>query len=301
MNEEINELESVRKAIVVGFGTEKNRCIAFCEGLKKHGVEVTFAKKNEIPIIGYDLAIVCGMHEFEERAIKRFASRYIPTIVCDLGYMRRAKADDNSGYHQFGYHHIGWTPKEPVSGDRLAQLGIGKIKRASNSGSGYLVAGQVPNDSQHKMNVEQCVQWFRNAAFKIRAMTKNHRKIIFRPHPRFPAWTKLADFETQDCYEMDIEEAIHQCYCLVTYNSTAAIEAIIQGKPIICSEQAHYANLGNRILDAGNERVASVNERKSYLERLAYAQWTLEEAASGAAWGFLKTQYIKEKDVLTKR
>ena len=74
---------------------------------------------------------------------------------------------------------------------------------------------------------------------------------------------------------------LQDCWCLVTWASNAAVEAICAGVPAIVLGES--AALAGRSLD-GIESPPLPDDRVPWLARLAASQWTVGELADGVAW-----------------
>jgi hypothetical protein len=73
------------------------------------------------------------------------------------------------------------------------------------------------------------------------------------------------------------------CHALVTYTSNAAVEALLEGVPVICTAQCSASAMG--ISDPGEiESVTRPDGREAWAARLAANQWTLAEIAQGDCW-----------------
>lgn len=73
---------------------------------------------------------------------------------------------------------------------------------------------------------------------------------------------------------------LRDCWCVVTWSSNAATEALLAGLPAIVCGPAHIlAAVCNRHLEDAVEPVRRL--REPAFERLAWSQWTLDEIASG--------------------
>ena len=80
------------------------------------------------------------------------------------------------------------------------------------------------------------------------------------------------------------EEDLGDAYQVVTYNSNAAVEAVIAGVP-----SAAYG-MGTMAWDVTSRSVEGPlwrGDRLQWAERLAYTQWTCPEMEAGLAWTHL--------------
>lgn len=79
-------------------------------------------------------------------------------------------------------------------------------------------------------------------------------------------------------------------YCVVTYNSIAAIEALIAGKPIFAlgpNAAHHFAK--NNLAEIENPLIPDDDQIRRFFCHLAYCQFTKAEMFNGDAWAMLKS------------
>lgn len=74
-------------------------------------------------------------------------------------------------------------------------------------------------------------------------------------------------------------------YCLVTYNSIAATEALLFGKPAIAlGENAAQVLCNRKLKDIEKLRIPTKDEMLAFASHLSYCQFTQSEFANGTAW-----------------
>lgn len=268
-----------------GYEANKPRVEAFLTSCRAAGLRVFAAGADPSAwpwrMDSIAFAVTCGMHDREAAGRVLLAAAGVPVVVLDLGYVRRASRGQHDGYHQVGIGRLGWLPPFLCPGDRLQELEILVEEPADKPGRRILVLGQVPWDSQHHMNGSQISGWLRRRVRGLRRLLGEKREVVLRPHPedpRQPEWgTTLSTIET--AADVDLETAVRKSAAVVTYNSTAAVEAVRQGVPVICHPTAHYAETA---------WCPSKAHRTEYFRRLAYAQWNLAELRDGAALKFIR-------------
>lgn len=279
-------------AFQIGRYTSKERHKAMAKGIKAVGGEY-IGVMNPQPDYIRQLAekrtvlfaFTSGMHKADRTARETLQSLKIPLIVLDLGYFKRAKnARDVSGYNQAGIGKIGWTPPLACPPDRWKSLAIPDAAepRRSNNRT-VLVLGQCANDSQHHMKAEQLHAWFSE---KTAPFMADGWRIVYRPHPmeRAPEPAATWAHETRTNEKQNLADALSSCGQVVTFNSTAGLDAILAGIPVVCSPMAHYADIafyGHHLSQVTKDQVMS------YMYRLAYSQWTCPELERGAPIRFL--------------
>jgi hypothetical protein len=89
--------------------------------------------------------------------------------------------------------------------------------------------------------------------------------------------------------ENTMEQALaDDVHCLITYNSVAACEAVMLGKPAITlGPNAAGVLCSNTLSEIENPKIPSYDEREAWLRHLSYSQFTFMEMADGTAWRIL--------------
>jgi lipopolysaccharide biosynthesis glycosyltransferase len=91
--------------------------------------------------------------------------------------------------------------------------------------------------------------------------------------------------QNDDTLAMALSNDVH---CLVTFNSIAATEALLLGKPAITLGPNAAQNLcKQRLSDIENPYIPTLDEVEEWAAHLAYSQFTEEEMRSGYAWAIL--------------
>ena len=138
---------------------------------------------------------------------------------------------------------------------------------------------------QHSASLQWCdqpsiEQWVKQTILEIKK--HSDRKIVVRPHPRSQIREKFIDAvveipkKIQDSYDnFDINYNYH---CVINHNSGPAVQAAINGTPVICdtSSLAHpvsekWQNLENPQLPVRDE----------WFLKLCHSEWTVEEIGQG--------------------
>jgi hypothetical protein len=275
---------------------------AIAAGLRSLGAEVLVladptidAARETVRREGIRVAYTCGLRSREAGARGVLGALMIPLLVADLGYFHRATGPlDSAGYNQLGLNRLAWTPPQDCDPSRAAALHI-EVCPARPARYGQrltaLILGQVPYDTQHFLDVETLVAWLTERAGFYLAMGY---RVLYRPHPLAPTVLPFAPVEIRQPAEHTLAEDFASCDFVVTYNSTAGLEALIAGLPVFCAPCAHYATLA--AYDGFRVTRAQV---QAYVNRLAWAQWTCAELADGSALRFINQwgRFIPEADL----
>lgn len=239
---------------------------AMRDGLIKNGHETIYTTVNTN--VRADLHIVWS--------IKNMRCVTNDYIVLEAGYI-----NGNTGnYIQDRLRHISFSinglhglakPHPPApSDDRWSALGIELKPWREPSTHMTLVIGQNPLDAVAGVPYRV---WAGNVTRQLQRMGKPFK---FRNHPLInpnePALS--SDFEISDS--------------VVTYCSTTAVEAVIQGIPTVAySDYSIAKDVCSRTLDEPLWR----GDRTAWCNQLGYRQWRLEELADGTAWEWMSHVY----------
>ena len=74
-------------------------------------------------------------------------------------------------------------------------------------------------------------------------------------------------------------------HCLVTYNSIAAVEALMEGKPaIVLGQNAASAVAETSLENIESPKMPDRDVMESFFNHIAYCQYDVNELRSGYAW-----------------
>ena len=127
-------------------------------------------------------------------------------------------------------------------------------------------------------------EWLDSTVENLKKYTK--RPIVIREKQKRNVRT------TEDTMEMALQRDVH---CLVTYNSIAAVEALILGKPVFVMGPNAAEPLANTDLSKINNPLMPVIDRvRALCCNLAYGQFTPAEMIDGTAWRILNEFYDRK-------
>lgn len=98
-------------------------------------------------------------------------------------------------------------------------------------------------------------------------------------------WTDRPVIVKEKQSDIPIGEALKDAWCLVTYSSNTAIDAILAGIPAIVLGPSAAEPVSWSFSDIECPRYP---ETGPWLNWLAYQQWTLEEMKRGECWAYVK-------------
>ena len=121
-------------------------------------------------------------------------------------------------------------------------------------------------------------QWLDETVATLKANTD--RPIIIRE--KQPRSVRVGE----DTMAMALSRDVH---CMVTFNSIAAVESLIYGKPVFTMGPNAAQPLANTDLtQIENVFMPCMDEIRNLMCNLAYNQWTVEEMRNGKAWAMLR-------------
>lgn len=136
--------------------------------------------------------------------------------------------------------------------------------------------------------------WLKDIIEHIRYYTD--RKILIRQHPRhntkidhvinyFPNVSESRPVFTEGD-KVDFVKKLSEAYCVVNYNSNPAIEAVMNGVPVMVSDSSLCKEVGNTFTcDVNNLKRP---DRTHWLNKISYCEWYVDEIALGIPWRRLK-------------
>lgn len=192
----------------------------------------------------------------------------------DTGYFGNNKLKD---YHRITRNAMQWLgPTEDRPADRLERTRV--RPRPITPGSKILIA--PPSHKAMSYWELDPDQWVTETIATLREHTD--RPIVIRM--KQPREVRA----TVDTMEMALRDDVH---ALVTYNSIAAVEALIYGKPVFTMGPNAAQPLANTDLSKIEKpRCPTLDEVHELLCCLAYHQFTVEEMNTGYAWAVLNGQ-----------
>jgi hypothetical protein len=190
----------------------------------------------------------------------------------DTGYFGNGK---KKNYHRVTRNDVqNFGPVRERPSDRLDRTGI-SLKKVRADGSKILLA--PPSQKLLNLYDIDLETWLSQTLAEIGAHT-DREVVIRRKQGRS---TRIND----DTIEMALSQDI---YCLVTYSSIAAGEAILFGKPAITlGPNAAAAVCSTSIADIETIKRPNLDEIAAWARHIAYCQFTEVEMRDGTAWRIL--------------
>jgi hypothetical protein len=192
-----------------------------------------------------------------------------------------------------------WGVDKQYPDDRFRKLGLLYNGWQRNNGSKIVIALQLAGDASLRGN--DINEWCWDTITTLRNYTD--RPIEVRTHPgisekgwgnheglfRRIVFSGMSNIKFVNGRDIPWENQILDAYCVVTYSSGLAIDAVLNGIPVIACDEGNFAwNVGERKLkNIEALTLAKEDQVKQWLNNLAYCQWNVEEMESGECWTHL--------------
>jgi len=169
---------------------------------------------------------------------------------------------------------------EDSPNDRWQQMRV-RTKRWQRrpKGAPVIVCGQLPRDT----NVQETdhIGWVNDT---VDYYLERDIPVRFRPHPRIHD-PRVYGIPEALWDQQKLGKTLKEARCVVTWNSTTGVDALIAGVPVIaCGYGSVSRPMASDRLDPDFLRFPS---RRQFFANLGYAQWTLDEMREGLPWRHL--------------
>ena len=230
--------------------------------------------------------------------------RGIPRLVIETGFMhnirslQRQETTTARLYWAAGWDGIkrnaDYCVPEHVDSSRWKLLELPAVPPVWTKKGPVLVFGQVEGGVA-EIGVDVNTEYARVA----QACRKNLPgvRMVFRPHPQVLQRDLPRVYEqplSAMGYEVDpfhsVRLLLSQARVAVTWMSNASVDAVLSGVPVICLSESNVAwdVAEHDIANVADPIIPPKERRQSFLERLAWCQWSIEEFGNGIAWSQLR-------------
>jgi len=191
----------------------------------------------------------------------------------DTGYFGNGK---KKLYHRITKNDVqNFGPVIARPSDRLDRTGV-QLKKVRATGSKILLA--PPSQKLLNLYDIDLETWLAQTLSEIGSYTD--REVVIRRKQGRSVRVN------EDTIEMALDQDI---YCLITYSSIAAGEAILHGKPAITlGPNAAAAVCSASISEIEKIKTPSLDEITAWARHIAYCQFTEAEMRDGTAWRLLQ-------------
>lgn len=215
--------------------------------------------------------VIRGLSSTSQRAIRHCWKNNRTFYAIDTGYF--GNTGKTKVWHRItknNLQHLGPIVERP--GDRLKKI-IDYKYRKQTSGTKILICPP----SEKVMNLfdqPDPETWTNQVIEQLKQYTDRPIEIRLKP--------TRAERTSDKTIEAALSDDV---YCLITYNSIAAIEALMNGKPAIALGPNAAHSICNTCIDEIERlKFPSKDEMTAFMRHLSYTQFTKEEMLNGTAW-----------------
>ena len=225
--------------------------------------------------------IIRGLGGGSQKAIKKCWATDRPFFAIDTGYFGNGK---HKTWHRITYNALQNMNLIPNCDDKRLKLQLGDWKetyKPFTPGSKILVC--PPSDKVMNMFGQGTAkEWTDKLVKQLKTLTDRPIELRMKPIRSERISTKTI----QDALADDV-------HCLITYNSIAATEALMEGKPAITlGPNAAQLVCETDLVNLETPRIPSEDEMFAFLTHLSYSQFTQDEMEDGTAWRILQETQV---------
>ena len=260
---------------------------AFERGLKALG--------HEIVNVDEDVAVIwsvlwSGRMKPNRQVYHQCLNLNIPVIIIEVGNLKRGETwriclNHINGLGIFG-HNENLDPTRPKI------LGV-NLRPVQTKRRGEILIACQHQDSLQWEGKPLLKTWCDEIITKIKNHT--HRRIIVRPHPRSPFPFQIPNilFErprripnTYDDFDI-----FYNYHCVINHNSGPAVQAAIQGVPVLCDSSSLAASISSTWETLDNPQLP---DREDWFLKLCHTEWTVDEISQGVPLQRLMPEIVKQ-------
>ncbi len=247
---------------------------AFEQGLRALGHEIVTADEDVSVIWS---VLWSGRMKPNRQIYYQCQSLKKPVIILEVGNLKRGTTWRISLNHInnlgiFGNDHD-LNPDRP----KLLEVNLRPVQQTRR--------GEILIACQHQDSLQWEGQpllkiWCEDIISKIKQHT--HRRIIVRPHPRssFPFKMSNVIFERPQRIPntYDDFDIFYNYHCVINHSSGPAVQAAIQGIPVLCDSSSLAAPLSTNWENLDNPQLP---DRTDWFLKLCHTEWTIKEISQG--------------------
>ena len=200
-----------------------------------------------------------------------------PIVILEVGSLKRGttwrvSVNNINGLGIFGN-------ELSLDQGRPEKLGISLKPLQEKRRGDILIATQHEHSLQWE-GMSPMKTWVEETVNKIQQHT--NRRIVVRPHPRSPFPLRIQNITIEKPQRVsgtyDNFDIFYGYHCVVNYNSGPAVQAALNGIPVICDWSSLAGELSGTIENIEN---ITLPDRTDWFLKLCHTEWTIGEIAQG--------------------
>ncbi len=238
---------------------------SFIAGLERNGYKIVQSGR---PQNSADLLVIWNRHGGFESMADQWEAFGGTVLVCENGYIGK----DQHGRQLYaisahGHNGSGWSPSKDK---RFEKLGI-ELKPWRTEGGHVLVCGQRGIGSK---TMASPVNWHEKAAKRLQKLTD--KQIRIRPHPG------------KDPPKVPVEDDLRDAWACAIWSSSTGVKALVNGIHVAYDAPFWIGEDCAVKLDDIAHPVMDDGKRLQAMEKIANAQWSIDEITSGKPFALFR-------------
>lgn len=226
--------------------------------------------QTEINMRDQTALAIRGLATDSQRAIKHCQENNIDFYAIDTGYMQPGSKKDYHRITKNSLQNLG--PIVEREHDRLRKLNW----RYKSHKPGEYILVVPPSEKVMKFYGHNLDDWMKTTVSEIKKYSNK------------PINVRLKPSRTERVTTNPIQQAMNNAYCVITYNSIAATEALLYGVPAIALAPNSARMLCNTAIEQiNNLYIPNAADVTAFAAHLSYCQFTSKELLTGYAWSIL--------------
>jgi hypothetical protein len=291
--------------------------VKFTKRLKEHDIDIGF-NYNESCGEDIDLAVIFGSAKPRDNLHHRVRSNVIANaknyLMIETPLLNRTIVkQSNHDFYRIGLNGFlngaGEFNAEDCDERRLNVFNVNLKPWKNPNEDDILILLQLPGDAS--LRESNHGEWLLDTVEQIR--NKTDRKINIRFHPAMSekghenffkdigkvVFRNYKNITWSDGYQSSLHEDFESAGVCITYSSGSAIDAVINGIPVIAIDEGNFAYpiCSKTIDDIDNMYLANDQERMKWIQNLTYHQWNRAEMSNGIAFGHIYPKVLEATDV----
>ena len=244
------------------------------QGLKRQGHDIV--NDNE------DVAVIwsvlwAGRMRSNKLIYDRCRQQNTSVLIIEVGNLKRGETwrlslDHINNLGKFGN-------QDNLDYSRPQKLAV-KLQSTPSVRRGEILIACQHQESLQWQGMPAMKDWVADTISKIQQHT--HRRVVVRYHPRssFPFKQSGVTVERPSRIPntYDDFDIFYNYHCVINHNSGPAIQAAIQGVPVLCDQSSLAADLSIKWSELDSPYVP---DRTEWFVKLCHTEWTVEEIRQG--------------------
>jgi hypothetical protein len=242
-----------------------------------------------------DVAVIFGVKGMSKQIMRDHRSMGKAVVYLDKGYTREKGPDGHTLYTRMSVNSdspIQYMMDRKWSNDRFAALNLELEPRKENE-SGHVLYCSSSAKYHDFHDIGDATLCAEKVFKRLARLTK--KQLVFRPKPSDRRAKAIAGVALSTASQ-SMQDALKGCRLVVTYGSTAAMDAVIAGIPALVLGTSIAAPVSGKEIGESLEPLywPSEEHRYRWARAMAYCQWTVDEMRSGEAWAHVCAEIGKQ-------